>query len=415
MSVSRPHLSPRVLLSTNPPDRSVIDRHQDGTAGVLECRLVTSGKHALATTLARIDRDSPSDNVLIPALVTDGVVRAVEAAGFTPNFYRVRPDLGADCPDLRERVDDATVAILAVHYFGFLQPNIEGLREIAHDTDTYLLVDNAHSPLSSADSGPLATMDDAGFTSLHKQFPVPDGAVMTVSHPDLAATTDQPDAVAVSSGRASFPRGGRFCVDSMARYVTGRTRRVRATVGRVTVGETPIRTDGGNDTPTPGDLVNRRGVRPDPNPNPDPEPDPDPTSADDPAAITRYLVTRIHPRRVIENRRQNYEFWLDSLADSVTPDLVYPTLPDGICPQVFPVLVGDPARFCRTVVGRSTPTSTWPPLPTSVRGDPEFPVANRLANRLVRLPVHQGLDVRDLAPTVSSVQRFRARPGLGGD
>lgn len=409
MGVSTPHLSPRTLLASRRVERTVVDRHRE--ADVRECRLVADGKSALVETLGRMDADD-GDRVLLPALVTDGVVGAVEAAGYDPAFYRVRPDLGANCHDLRSQADETTAAVVAVHYFGFENPSIDAIGDLTDEVGARLVVDNAHSPTSRDGTAPLATTGDVGFTSLHKQFPVPDGALLTVSDPDLAHDTASAFASAgvdptpsQSDGPSWSTDDLAFCVESTCRYVGRQACRLRSIGSRVDGRVTPIRTDGGGPS-----ARERSEGRSDSGSD-----DGRSTRADEPSGVSKRVVDRVDPEAVSSRRRRNYRYWLDSLSRSSAPEMLYPDLSAGTVPQVFPVLVEDFEDFRRRLRGPSLPASTWPPLPTAVRGNDDFPLANHLADRLVRLPVHQGLDVHDLAPMVAAVQRYQGPPSTSMD
>ena len=64
---------------------------------------------------------SASDNVLVPSYHCGVEIEAVSMAGVQLRYYDVREDLTINLPDLQNRIDSRTRALLVIHYFGFPQ------------------------------------------------------------------------------------------------------------------------------------------------------------------------------------------------------------------------------------------------------------------------------------------------------
>lgn len=338
------------------------------------------GKTALRDALRLLDPSS-SANVLLPSYLPDGVAEPFREAGVELRFYRVESDLGADLPDVEWKLDGDTAALVATHYFGFPQPRLAELRELCDRHGVALVEDNAHSPVSRRAGQLLGTTGEVGVTSFHKLFAVPNGAGLLVNDATLRRRT------------------GRLELDGVA---DSYTREDAAYVGtgllRSTLGGSPSLS-------LPGTLDWLHG-------------DTDGSRTRDPEAIYRRTKTpmsklsarvlRRTPRRqVVGRRRQNYRFWLDALDGAAGVEPVYASLPDGVCPQAFPVLLRSVDGLADSLDEWPGLLTPWPPLPDDVQAA-GFQTATRLAGRLVRLPVHHRLPETEL-------RRLAAALGGRGD
>ena len=97
---------------------------------------------------------------------------------------------------------------------------------------------------------------------------------------------------------------------------------------------------------------------------------------------------------VAQLRRLNYSRlsgWLDE-PNMIRP--VFGSLPDGVCPYAFAVTVITGAGgVCEELQAAGVPASRWPDLPPEVLACPdEHAVAIDVYNRLLLLPINQGLD-----------------------
>jgi dTDP-4-amino-4,6-dideoxygalactose transaminase len=95
---------------------------------------------------------------------------------------------------------------------------------------------------------------------------------------------------------------------------------------------------------------------------------------------------------VIKARRAHYLQLLKACEGSADVQAVFPNLPEGVCPYVFPVQVGDHAQgWAHALRSKGVPASRWPDLPPEVADSGLFPQSVRLAEHTVLLPVHQSL------------------------
>lgn len=359
------------------PHHLVGGRHQ-GAQSVLDRPEVTHrlpygyGKAAFRDLICMLEGGA-TPTVLLPAYVPDALVEAIRAADARPRFYAIESDLGPEVPDVVSKLDSEPVAATFVHYFGVPGRRFDEFRGTTADRDVPVVTDNAHASFSSDDDRLLGTRGVAGFTSLHKTLPVPNGAVLFVNDPDRVAVEEGDLA-----GRATRYTSSdcRFALESL---LAGAGRRHPVLSGAVGLARR---------------LQDRvASVRPQSG------------TERDPVAIyraatgrmsrlTARVLERIDPAAIIAARRDAYRAWDDGLSGVGGVDPCFDALPPGAAPQVFPIVADDADGLLGTLDRRGVDGAhTWPPrLPAAVTDNEEYPVANFLASHLVALPCHQDVD-----------------------
>ena len=108
------------------------------------------------------------------------------------------------------------------------------------------------------------------------------------------------------------------------------------------------------------------------------------------------ILPRVNPEDIVSKRRENYKFWLDRLRGIGGITVIFEELPDGVCPQVFPIIVDDVESLEEKLLSRGIYVAHWPWLPIEVRSNREYGTANFLAGNLLVLPVHQSIKPKHL-------------------
>jgi dTDP-4-amino-4,6-dideoxygalactose transaminase len=342
-----------------------------------------SGRTAIYHGL-RVLRISAGQRVLVPAFHCASLVDPIRRLGATPVFYRVGPDCSPDFEDIRRRIDAATRAIVAIHYFGFPQP-LERFRELRAERGVYLIEDCAHVLAGEGDSRPLGTTGDVSIFSWRKFLPLNDGGQLVVNNPALTvdirwdargplgrvkAIKDVVDRILESSPRIVGPYLSKvWRVPSVVRRHLMSKRAPKTGSGSTMAPTAGVEFDLGS----PFTLVNL------------------PMST-----FSRFIVDRVDFASVIERRRANYRYLRQTIGSipGVTP--LFEDLPSGVCPLAFPFFVEDRKDFHLALRARGIPASTWggvihPDLPLH-----EFPDSRDLYERLVYLPVHQSLSLEEM-------------------
>ncbi|SEP73069.1 DegT/DnrJ/EryC1/StrS family aminotransferase [Natrinema salaciae] len=341
-----------------------IDAFVDRHAPDVRTTYYGAGKVALRDGLAGVV--DAGGNVIVPSYLSPAVVEPLYELGLESRFYAIDESLAPDFADLEDRIDDDTVAIMSVNYFGFPQPGLERLAALTDEYDCYHIDDNAHSPLSVHDGTLLGTHGDLGITTLRKLLPVPDGALLYCADEELRERF-VPSSLAGRSDRVAAT-DCRFVVTSLAESVLETSQSLHQSVEALL--------DDGPDDSWSVDPVGRYEAAKTPM-----------------SKISGIVVDAADLVGIRTARRENFRAWrrvLDS-RDDLSP--FYEALPAGISPYEFPVRASEPAAFLAEledcgVVG----AHTWPILRESVRESDAYETAIRYSQEVVGLPVHQGID-----------------------
>ena len=359
MISEHPTFSIRSLSGPQPSNiRSTLERFST------DISLYGSGKAALYDGLSGLV--DAGENVLVPAYIPDAVAEPFLDLGLAVRYYRLEANLAPDLADIERRLDDDTAAIMSVNYFGFPQPGLGEFMSLVDEYDCYHIDDNAHAPISVDNGTLLGTRGHLGVTSLWKLLPIPDGAVLYCNDTVVA---EQLAPSSFAGVREQFRADDcRFLLKS-------------AVAGLLNMSPTVNRSV---DT-----LIDDRGMSPS-------VPDPSVRYEEGKAPMSKlsaYVVNGADPVAIRNARRENYRAWQRIFDSAADVDILYDSLPAGICPQVFPLRTSIPQRLledleCCGVDG----AHTWPRLSSTVFENPEYDRATALSREILVLPVHQHLD-----------------------
>lgn len=326
----------------------------------------------------------PGDAILFPEYICREVTDYVTEAGFEVRYYRIHRDLSADIPHIRSQLSPRTKAILAVHYFGFPQP-LSDIQRVCRKHGVCLIEDNAHGFLGSSGGNPLGVTGDIGILSMRKTLFTPDGAALIVNAAELKAREFEGPRIDEPPRIVCWYWGLEAVLKAFAVRVPGAGRLVRAAkrvvrrVGQAFPNPTPAKAQAGEF----GHSISARSWS---------------------------LLRRADFQDIARRRRANYQRLREWLWDVAACQAVFPNLPDGICPQAFPILVEDGASVIAALRSRGIRADYWPDLPEEVysnRG--AYDTANDLRDHLVTLPIHQDLQVVARSPTVVCGEGFYER------
>ncbi|MEM9056544.1 MAG: aminotransferase class I/II-fold pyridoxal phosphate-dependent enzyme [Pseudomonadota bacterium] len=354
-----------------------------------DARLVTSGRIAIAMALQRIGV-APGDEVLLPAYCCKSMVDPVRWAGLEPVFYRVTDELEIDHRDLRGRLSGKTRAIIAVHFFGFPQP-LEQLRELCDEWRIALIEDCAHAFFGRWGAEAPGTVGDYAIASPTKFFPVYDGGCLVSSRHSLSTTP-------LRGAGVKFPLKALLnTLERSAEYRRLRPfgwllkpvvslkdwlwTRFKATGAAPSTAIGPASADGGFDfDPEWIDVAMSR-----------------------PSALLMHTLSH---GRVERRRRENYARLVRAFAAVDGVEVLWPSLPKGVVPYIFPLLVNQPERvFPRLKMG-GVPIFRW----ELIHSD-ECTVSADYAQRLFQLPCHQEMSDGDIAWLTDQIKAAVARLG----
>ena len=125
------------------------------------------------------------------------------------------------------------------------------------------------------------------------------------------------------------------------------------------------------------------------------------------SSVSRRLLRAANPSYVVGSRRRHFARLLDVCQQLGWARPVFETLPDGVCPLGLPLVVEDRDRWRDRLLRRGVNVRTyWEELPPGV-DTARYPDAAWLRDRILVLPVHQGLpsDGVDVASSTAAIAR----------
>jgi perosamine synthetase len=172
-----------------------LKKGRDGTSGFLSEYLedahtlfLSSGRAALWLILKALSSLHPSQHkVIIPAYTCPAVASAVLKAGLTPVLCDINlDDFGYSQDDLENLIDEDVLAVIVVHLFGF-PANTESVAGLCRKNGIFVIEDAAQAfgnrQLSTGKK--LGLIGDAGFFSFGR------GKPLSVLHGGLVATSSE--------------------------------------------------------------------------------------------------------------------------------------------------------------------------------------------------------------------------------
>lgn len=310
---------------------------------------------------------SPGDTILFPAYHCGLELDAILKAGARVNFYPVNRDTTIDPEVIRASITEKTKAVYVIHYFGFsLDP--APIVEICRQSGLLLIEDCTHALYSRSNGQPIGINGDLSIFSMWKTVPIPFGGALLVN----SKTLPLPD----ESVRPDHDETWRVMMKLLAKrlmrlWVIDRVIR-KAKIHSMAWVVRVLQRD-------PVDLLDfclERGAWGIP-------------------PISRRMLFGVDEQEVVQLRRRHFQTLCDVVCHATHLRPLFESLPDGVCPLLFPVLVDDSRRFSNYMQSQGVNTRLWerhhPQFPSEEHADATF-----LKSHVVALPVHQCLRRSDI-------------------
>lgn len=303
--------------------------------------------------------------VLVPDYHHGNEIRAMRAAGVNIRFYRINQRLEPDLEQIERLCTPNVRAVYVIHYLGWPQP-VEQLKDICRKRGMLLIEDCALSLLSESEGKHLGKVGDFSIYCLYKTLPVPNGGLLVQNNkilPKVAGLELRPcNTISVASRSVDLTLEWlRTRSDGFGKPLA----LLKRTLGKISSAFGIERLPIGNT----GFDVEHANVGA--------------------SALTNLLLRRFDYRQIRLQRRANYRYMVDKLADRVA--VLGSELPEGVCPLFLPILVPEK---------RATAQALWQRGIGAVefwnQGDPEvtedqFPESHFLRRHLLELPIHQDI------------------------
>jgi perosamine synthetase len=343
-------------------------------------RLTRSARSALALALRHVGI-GPGARVLLPNYYCPTMPAPVEASGASVLFY---PITSTGLPDLnwiREHVSRDCKAMLVVHFFGLPLP-LAAVREFCDATGLFLIEDCAHAFFGKWSEVPVGSAGHYAIASLPKFFPVIEGGVLAGPAGTL------PDVCLPAPSAAAELKAVWNLVETAALYerlpglnalIALASKVLSAVRGRSSATAADPQTDGSEHV----EAVRAAALA-------------DPLLV--PMQLRRVeqrLVERLDRQRVAALRRRNYERLAELLPAAPGMAPLFPHLPPGAVPYVFPVRLQEPDNIYAQLRAQRLPVLRWNRYwPGAI--DSTRDVGRDWGHHVLQILCHQDLTLADL-------------------
>ncbi|MFM7135318.1 MAG: DegT/DnrJ/EryC1/StrS family aminotransferase [Planctomycetota bacterium] len=334
---------------------------------------------------------APGDEILVPSYTCGTELDALLRQGLVLRGYSVDRSCRFDLEEIKSRAGGRTKAVYVVHYFGWSQ-DLGPLRRWTQERGLRLIEDCALALFSEGVSGPLGTIGDAAIFSMPKTLGTAHGGLLSLaaelesSVPSLrCAGATLLARELIRSSKALAWRGIEF-----AGLVSAiRSRQGSRAGGSPDVGAPIGRPDMPSDYYFTDDHW-RTASRPE---------------------IGRVLAS-IDAVEVVRRRRRNFSALRELIGSDGRFEPLLDSLPSGVCPLHFPIVTERRDELHRRLWRKGIAAIPWwSGFHRNALDWSAFPEAEWLKQRVLCLPVHQGLGEREMEWIADSLRR--AEPGSG--
>lgn len=331
-----------------------------------------SGRSAIRLA-AEVWNIGNSDEILVPAYNCGSEISPFLGLGAKIKMYRVDKNAKIDIGDLLNRLTSNTRVVVVTHYFG--RPSELGhLADICSERQIMLLEDCALSLFSRG----IGHLGDAAIFSPRKSIPTCDGGILALR--DVPSELRLKQSVPLETTRSALSQIKKWMQQWLPvlrrpasdDYASG-------ICSNLSLPDLPASYYWNDDS------VIRKGSR-----------------------LGLGALNRVNAIEVVTKRRANYAHLRQSLTEIPGVNFLWEdeSLADGICPLGLPILVDNRRHWWRRLNAEGVVVSCW--WEGYHRGIDwsGFAEARMLKDRLILLPVHQGLGGRHMqfiAKTVRAI------------
>ncbi|QKE39224.2 DegT/DnrJ/EryC1/StrS family aminotransferase [Ferrovum myxofaciens] len=349
---------------------------------------VNRGSLAIALALRHIGLSGRKE-VLVPAYHCGAMIEPILAEGGIPIFYRIRADTTVDLEDMARRRTPATRVVLVPHFFGFLQP-LQAVRAWCDAHDLILIEDCAHAFFGETEGCPVGTQGDYAIGSTWKFFPLNEGGcLVSFRHPLNTIKTRAPSlseelkaVVNTLEYASTYGRLGSFnaLFKNTFHLKDWLVQRLRSEPPSLA----PPHKSG--DAPTPEDFV--------------PAPfhsgfDPKRTTLSG-SLWARWVTEKSSLSFIVEKRRENYQTLLEASVNLPGCHPLFPHLPEGIVPHVFPLVMDQPLAVFGKLKFAGVPIIRFGEFLWDKMEKGTCPISEDYSRRIFQFPCHQSLQKHEL-------------------
>jgi hypothetical protein len=332
---------------------------------------VANGRAAMSLAVRHLHQTAEDgrDRVLLPAYLCHSMIQPFLDQGLRIDFYPVAGDLSIHPVEVAKRVDDTTLVVLLMHYFGFGQPEDLQSSIVEDHPHVAIIDDRTHMLGTDLQARKMGSTRAICVYSPRKWGPFPDIGLVVWPH-SLALSESLPRLMdRAYDFEFAFWRLVGIVLRSL--YFAFPLEVLRGQSLR------PFRRAEG--------LLNRR-VR---------------VCRSSP--ISRFLWYHWNWAEVWRIRRDNFQYLLDNWAVTDIEPL-YRELPAPVCPLGFPVRTAQRQELRRRLISRQV----FPPVhwvrPAEVAAQ-DFPQAALLAEEELTIPIDQRYALKQMDHILETVRQ----------
>lgn len=356
-----------------------------------DCVFTSSGRAAILLGLEALGVGE-GDRILVPTYHCPTMVAPIISLDAVPVFYPIE-STGMPCFDFLEaEAINGVKAILVPHYFGLPQ-NLQKVRDYCDRNNIAFIEDCAHGFFGSSGDRAIGHFGDVSIASLTKFFPVPSGGVLAISRgkklalPSLKTPSLMQEAKAlldILETAVSYGRLGGLTMLLGAIFSIKRSLRHRPTADEAA----PCYSDSVVPEAMKFDVALARQAS---------------------EVVCRWVTHLSRSSGIVERRRANYRRLVEELSGREGFSPLFPVLPDGAVPYVFPLRVKNPDAKYRQLKESGLPVFRWnwlwPGTPV-IDGD----VGIRWSSEVFQLACHQDLSDDELSCIAKTVVEICGEP-----
>jgi len=309
----------------------------------------------------------PGDAVLAPAYHHGSEIEALFRVGVKVRYFDVTAGLEPVPAELDRLLGPEVRVLLLIHYLGFPQ-DAGRWRDWCDDRGLWLVEDAAQAWLATRDDIPVGSHGDLAIFCMYKTIGVPDGAALICRRPVSPPTSRRKLGLLGLVRRHGAWLAQR---DALAATVlTELSEPSKRIAGR--------RSRSAKDEFELGDPNQPRSL------------------------AAERILPKVYHESIADRRRANYRYLLKRLSACVPAP--FASLPDGASPFAFPIEADEPGRLVKDLQLRGVNAVLLWKHPHPSLAVANYPIARRLRETLIALPVHQELTSANLCQIADAVQ-----------
>jgi perosamine synthetase len=359
---------PRVPVLPGPSRHSFSVRRQAAAAALADspnARFYSRGRYAM-TDAYRLCGVGPDAMLLAPAYHCRTMLDPALRLGANVTLYPLNPDLSPNLQGLTACVTQhrgQIGALLVTHYFGFPQP-LGPLLELCERHGIPLIEDCSHCLFLPSNSSDLGRKGRYCISSPYKFFPMEDGGVLWANH-GAPLPTQRTQSPGIAQELKAVARAFRH---TLAPRTTPAAELLETATTALADAPAPRGSDRQVTSTSPSHLY-EMGDEHYGN-----------------LASSRSALRHTKLQRLQAQRRAHYRSWAQCVAHLPHCQALYPELPDGCTPYMFPLRIDEPDSHFFALKRLGVPIWRWDDMAVS-----GCSVATDFRTHLLHLPCHQEL------------------------